>query len=153
MVVYQPKIRKFNGNEDSAQWLKDYFSEIGGSGGPGNGMGHVYFCQCLEGAMFDWYCNTLDYKSKVYWNLLPATFSSHWDPITYNVHTLEILLSASPTFKDDVIVPPPQLPPTAESTTNQAQRTTSKSTKRKNGGKGEEEEERVRKEGDKEGFK
>ena len=90
---------------------------------------------------------------KVYWNLLLATFSSHWDPITHNVHLLEILPSMSPMFKDDVIVPPPQLPPTFESTTNQAQRTTSESTKRKNGGKGEEEKERVRKEGDEEGFK
>ena len=79
MAFYQPKIRKFNGNEDSMQWLKDYRSKIGGPKGPGDGMGHIYFGTCLEGAALDWYCNTLEYELKVSWNLLPAAFSSHWE--------------------------------------------------------------------------
>ena len=101
MAFYQPKIRKFNGNEDSVQWLKDYRSEIGGPEGPGNGMGHVYFGTCLEGAALDWYCNTLEYEPKVYWNLLPMAFSSHWDPITHRIHVWDILPSSSPASTDD----------------------------------------------------
>jgi hypothetical protein len=63
MVDYLPKIQKFSGNEDSAQWVEDYISEMEGPGGPGARMGHVYFSRCLEGATLEWYGN---YKPKVY---------------------------------------------------------------------------------------
>ena len=111
--------------------------------------GSCLFWQLSRGAALDWYCNILEYKAKFYWNLLPAAFSSHWDTITQKIHVQDTLLSSSPTLQ----ALPLQTPPTFESTTNQAWRTTSDSTKRKEEGKGEEEEERVRKEGDKEGFK
>ena len=111
MAFYQPKIQKFNGNEDSVQWLMDYRSKIGGPEGPGDGMGHVYFGTCLEGAALDWYCNTLEYEPKVYWNLLPTAFSSHWDPITHGIHAQDILLSSSPTSTDDATAASRALPP------------------------------------------
>ena len=101
MALYQPKIWKFSGNEDSTQWLKDYRSEIGGPEGPGDRMGHVYFGSCLEGEAMDWYYNILDYKSKVYWDLLPAAFSSHWDPITKEICMWDVLPSLTPASTDD----------------------------------------------------
>ena len=154
MALYQPKIWKFNGNKDSVQWLKEYRSEIGGPEGPGDGMGHVYFGTCLEGAALDWYCNILEYEPKVYWYLLPAAFSSHWDPITHEIHAWDVLPSSSPTSTDKATATlqalPLQTSPTSYSTTNQAWKATSESMKRERGGKGEEgeEEDRARKEGD-----
>ena len=109
---------------DSVQWLEDYISEIGGPKGHGDRMGHVFFSSCLEGAALDWYCTILEYKPKIYWNLLPATFSSHWNPITQKIHAQDTLPSSSPTSTDDMITAsqalPPQTLPTVESTTNQA---------------------------------
>ena len=151
MALYQLNIQKFNRNEDSAQWLKDYRSEIGGPEGPGDRMGHVYFGSCLEGEVMDWYYNILDYKSKVYWDLLSTAFSSHWDPITHGIHAWDILPRSSPASTDNVTATsqtlPLQTPPIVASTINQAQRATSESTKREGKGEEGEEEDRVRKEG------
>src|ERR1700691_4181230 len=95
MVLYQPKIQKFCGNEDSVQWLEDYISEIEGPGRPN--LKHTYFGECLTGPGKDWYyCNVLEYKPKVYWNLLQAAISSHWNPITCDIHTVEVLLNLTP---------------------------------------------------------
>jgi hypothetical protein len=96
MAPYQPTIRKFCGNENSVQWLEDYISEIEAPGGPGPSSKHVYFCQCLEGAADDWYCNILEYEPKVYWDLLQAAFSSHWNPVTCDIRTVEVSLNLAP---------------------------------------------------------
>jgi hypothetical protein len=89
-MAYQPKIQKFNGQEDSAQWKAEFESEIEGPGGPGEHMKYVYFSQCLEGAAYEWYCHDLEYKAKLYWDLLSAAFDTRWKP-TSNVHTVDIL--------------------------------------------------------------
>jgi hypothetical protein len=95
MSDYQPKIRKFSGDEIPIQWLQDYISEIDGAGGLTNSK-HVYFCRCLKGAAKDWYCNVLEYKPKVYWDLLAAAFSSHWNPITCDIRTVEVSPNLTP---------------------------------------------------------
>jgi hypothetical protein len=64
--------------------------------GSGARMKHVYFSRCLKGAAYDWYGNVLEYKPKVYWDLLAAAFSSHWNPITCDVHTVEVSLNLTP---------------------------------------------------------
>jgi hypothetical protein len=96
MVSYQLKFWKFCGGEDSVQWLEDYISEIEGPRGPEARMEHVFFSECLEGATLGWYCNVLEYKPKVYWDLLPAAFSSHWNLFTCDVHTVKVLLNLTP---------------------------------------------------------
>jgi len=96
MVLYQPKIWKFCGNEDSGEWLEDYISETEGPGGPGPNSKHAYFGECLTGPGEDWYCNVLEYKPKVYWDLLQAAFSSYWNPITCDIHTVEVSLNLTP---------------------------------------------------------
>jgi hypothetical protein len=112
MSDYQPKIWKFSRDEKPIQWLKDYISEIEGAGGLTNPK-HVYFCQCLKGAASDWYCNVLEYKPKLYWDLLQAAFSAHWKPVTFNVCVVEVLLSLTPPGK---ICQPPatSIQPTAD---------------------------------------
>jgi hypothetical protein len=42
-MAYQPKIQKFNGQEDSAQWKAEFMSEMEDPGGPRELMKHVYF--------------------------------------------------------------------------------------------------------------
>jgi len=115
--TYQPTIRKFCGNENSVQWLEDYISEIEAPGGPGPNSKHVYFGECLTGPGYDWYCNVLEYKSKVYWDLLQAAFVARWNTVTHDVCTVEV----SPNLK-----PPDNIrqqltayiPPPADCTTN-----------------------------------
>ena len=75
-MAYQPKIQKFNGQEDSAQWKAEFVSKIEGPGGPGEWMKHVYFSQCLKGAAYEWYCHDVEYKAKLYWDLLSAAFDT-----------------------------------------------------------------------------
>ena len=85
MPDYEPKIHKFSGQEDSAQWIADFISEIGGPGGPREWMKHIYFSQCLKGAVLEWYCNDLEYRAKVYWDMLSAAFDTCWKLIANNV--------------------------------------------------------------------
>src|SRR5882762_3989044 len=94
MLDYQPKIRKFSGDENPIQWLNDYMAEMDGPGGPR--LKHVYFCRCLMGAASDWYCNVLEYKRKLYWDLLQAAFSARWKPVTFDVHTVEVSPNLTP---------------------------------------------------------
>jgi hypothetical protein len=61
-------------------------AKMDGPGGPG--LKHIYFCQCLKGAADDWYCNVLEYKLKLYWDLLQATFSAHWNPSPLLAHQM-----------------------------------------------------------------
>ena len=90
-MSYEPKIRKFSGQEDSSRWKADFISEIGGPGGPGERMKHVYFSRCLEGVALEWYCNDLEYRAKVYWDILSAAFDTRWKPTTSNVHAVEVI--------------------------------------------------------------
>ena len=84
-MSYEPNIRKFSGQEDSARWKADFISEIGGPGGPAERMKHVYFSRCLEGAALEWYCNDLEYRAKVYWDILSAAFDTRWKPTASNI--------------------------------------------------------------------
>ena len=120
MADYLPKIRKFNGNEDSVQWLDDYISEIEGPGGPRARMKHVYFSRCLEGAAYDWYCNILEYAPKVYWDLLPPAFSSHWNPITCDIRIVDVSPNLTPpdNICQQLTARSAHVPPPADCATN-----------------------------------
>ena len=95
-MSYEPKIRKFSGQEDSAQWKAEFISEIEGPEGPGERMKDAYFSQCLEGAALEWYCHDLEYRVKVYWDLLSTAFDTRWKPTTSNVHAIEVLQNSEP---------------------------------------------------------
>jgi hypothetical protein len=99
MSNYQPKIRKFSRDENPIQWLKDYISKIEGAGGLNN-LKHVYFYQCFKGAASDWYCNVLEYKPKLYWDLLQAAFSACWKPVAFDVCAVEVLPNLTPPGKN-----------------------------------------------------
>jgi hypothetical protein len=100
MVDYVPKIRKFSGNENAVQWLEDYVSEIGSSGGPGTGMKHVYFSRCLEGAAYEWYSHDLAYGVKLDWILLSEAFLTRWDTVAHDVPTVGLPSKAPRLAKD-----------------------------------------------------
>jgi hypothetical protein len=54
-------------------------------------MKHIYFSECLEGPALEWYCNDLEYRAKVYWDMLSAAFDSRWKPTTSNFHAVEVI--------------------------------------------------------------
>src|SRR5882762_6952651 len=97
MPDYEPKIWKFSRQEDSAWWKANFILEIGGPEGPGEQMKHVYFSQCLESATLKRYCNDLEYRAKVYWDMLSATFDTCWELITSNVPAEIPMQSTIPT--------------------------------------------------------
>jgi hypothetical protein len=102
-MLYQPKIGKFSGQEDPTQWKAEFISEMEGPEGPGERLKHVYFSHCLEGAALEWYCHHLEYKAKVYWDLLSTAFDTRWKTTTSDVHTVEVLPNSKPpNFADDI---------------------------------------------------
>ena len=54
-------------------------------------MKHVYFSRCLKGAVLEWYCHDLEYRVKVYWDLLSTAFDACWKPTTGNMHVVEVV--------------------------------------------------------------
>ena len=83
-------------------------------------MKHVYFSRCLEGAAYDWYCNILEYAPKVYWDLLPPAFSSHWNPITCNIRTVDVSPNLTPPdiICQQLTAQTTHVPPPADCATN-----------------------------------